>query len=202
MKSLLAWLCLLSSLSAYPIDFEKIFQKQIGSLNYLDVENPPLILLFSGTPGMGKTTLSQEVEHTFQAVRIAIDDTRLFFRAEGLDYTYLEPYLFWLFDKVYTEYPNHFLIFDLIVHPFYEKVMDFASKHSAPTFLTRLVVPREIVEARIVSRGNKPEITLLRLDKNWEEYENFGMTHTFDLVFDNSEENASAAPLIEALKNL
>ncbi|MCB1114107.1 MAG: hypothetical protein KDK62_05060 [Chlamydiia bacterium] len=202
MKSLLFITLIWTSLSSYPIDFEKLFQKQSQQLLNLEIENPPLVLLFSGTPGMGKTTVTKELEKTFQGIRIGIDDTRVFFKEEGLTYELLTPYLFWLLNKVHEISPNRLLILDLICHPFHDELISWCLHHETPYFLTRLEVPREIVEARIVSRGNKPELTLSRLDRNWKEYEAFAETHTFDYILDNTEDNVSYAPLIQTLTPL
>ena len=202
MKSLLFITLIWTSLSSYPIDFEKLFQKQSQQLLNLEIENPPLVLLFSGTPGMGKTTVTKELEKTFQGIRIGIDDTRVFFKEEGLTYELLTPYLFWLLNKVHEISPNRLLILDLICHPFHDELISWCLHHETPYFLTRLEVTREIVEARIVSRGNKPELTLSRLDRNWKEYEAFAETHTFDYILDNTEDNVSYAPLIQTLTPL
>jgi len=58
------------------LESDRFFSEYVQTLKNLDVENHPLIISFSATPGMGKTTLAKILEEKFQAIRISSDDVR------------------------------------------------------------------------------------------------------------------------------
>ncbi|MCB1114108.1 MAG: hypothetical protein KDK62_05065 [Chlamydiia bacterium] len=184
-------------------DYEALFQKQLPSLNHLDVENPPIMVLFSGTPGMGKSTVAKELESVFKGIRFSTDETRIMFREEGVEFSHLPDYSEYVLRRLNAVSPNRFIILDRSTDRSFDRLEAFMQELETPYFLIRMIVPREIVEERILSRGINPEGNLRILDNCWKDYEAFNETHTFDYLFDNKEEDISPRmpPLVNALQN-
>ena len=61
--------------------FADVFQSHLQILKHLDVANPRLLVMFSGTPGMGKTTVAKKLEDHLQAIRLSTDEARSLLRA-------------------------------------------------------------------------------------------------------------------------
>lgn len=180
---------------------EEIFEEQMKYLKYLDESNPRVLILFSGTPGMGKTTLAKRLEDYFHGVRINLDLLRKMMSEHGFRYEDpLLQYLRWSMLKLLAETSNHLIILDSSVDRKYEICQTLAKEHGFEIYLIRLEVEREEVEKRIVSRGTDVENLLLNMDGYWRDYEKFGETVEADFYLDNgSESNETLSELIENL---
>jgi len=175
-----------TALSGQNLIFEKIYEQHIKQLHYLNEPHPKLLIMFSGTPAMGKTTVAKALADHFHAVRVSSDDGRRLLRNCGQNIMLVHSYLEWLLPKLEANFPNHRIIFDRCidsVFPFYEK---FALDHSFPPFLIRMKLERAEAERRIRARKKTVRSLLRNNVYFWRDYENFSKTHTPDFVFDNS----------------
>lgn len=171
---------------------EKYYAKHIESLPYLAEKNPKIIILFSATPGMGKTWLSMQLEEHFRGVRISSDEVRALLRKETKDEKIIDDYILWAMKKVSNTTPNHMIILDRTIdrgEDRYKVYETFAKNFGYEIFLVRLVADKEKVEKRIRSRGTNSESFIKRMDYRWSEYENSAKRYPADYTFDNREDS-------------
>lgn len=189
--------------SSYPYNerYEDVFQKHLQILKHLDVANPRLLIMFSGTPGMGKTTVAKELEDELQAIRLSTDEARFFLQASGLNTTLADAYLDWCLQKVTEISSNHLIILDRSVDRTYPGYLKFAKSYGYDTFLVRMQVPRPIVEERIRKRGREDTAAILQgADRSWYDYELFNNQYVANYVFVNEvEAEPSLTELIDML---
>lgn len=198
---LLLFLCF-SLLSAEEPFFKELFEVQKRGMTNLEVENPPHLVLFSGTPGMGKTTVAKAIANAFQAVVLSSDEARILFRENGFPRTKLDDYLLFAIATLQNAYPNGRVILDNTVDSCYPPYKNYLEASLTPHTLIRIVMPRELVEERIIKREADPQSYLNALNTWWANYENFALEEPFDLYFDNSSESSSLNPLLEELHEI
>lgn len=160
--------------------FEEIFQEHLPLLPYINEPHPKLLILLSGTPGMGKTVIAKKIEEHFHALRPSRDEARstlsqygLWTQYGGKDDGLLHRYFTWLLVKLSKCSVNQLIILDCKCHTKYDFYNSFSQKHNYDPFLIRIVVEREVVEERIRSRGKDVEAFLQDLDEEWQNYERF-----------------------------
>lgn len=168
-------------------DYEKAFEIQSGIFSNLDVDHPRLLILFSGTPGMGKTTLSLFLEDELQAVRLGADDTRGILRKQydamssGESNNYndteigLEEYLYFCLSKLDEESSNHLVILDRSIDGIEEETLTMADNLKYDTYIIRLECQKSTVIERLCHREEDPSLHLFRLNKWFNEYDQFPM---------------------------
>jgi protein-tyrosine phosphatase/predicted kinase len=166
--------------------FSLVYTMHLPTLQHKERPNPKCLILFSGTPGMGKTTIAKELEERFQAIRLSTDEARDFLRKNNLPLSLADSYIEWCLQKVAEELPNHLIILDRSVDRTYETYRQFASLYGYETFLIRMDVERSIVEERIEHRGRDAEELLQKLDRSWHDFLLFGQTYTPDFHFKNN----------------
>ncbi|GAB5411350.1 MAG: hypothetical protein ChlgKO_04640 [Chlamydiales bacterium] len=156
--------------SPYQEIFHSVVETQLQNFPYVDVENPSLIIAFSGTPGMGKTTITKRLEEEFHGIRISSDDLRNELRTHGLDPDKRPPYMpishlqscsTLLFQALSLKSPNHLFILDKSI----DRTFPFFKQLQTPLFTIRLELGREEIENRIRESKKNPEAYLIHLDK-------------------------------------
>lgn len=208
--SIQLWLCCAaatcfgSSMNETFCDYEKIFEEYKASVPYYSVENPRLMILFSGTPGMGKSTLSKKLERDLQGMRVSSDESRALLKKYGRNSMEVGAYLEWLLVKLQERSPNHLIILDKSMDRNYQAVMEFARKYGFKTYLIRMTMERSNAEERIRFRGENVEKLIQNADNHWGQYAQFGDVQQHDFLFDNSAEGMTdekVAPLIQSIRN-
>jgi deoxyadenosine/deoxycytidine kinase len=172
--------------------FEKVFVAYEEKLNYTHESNPNIMILFSGTPGMGKTVIAKRLEEKFHAVRLSTDDIRPILREHGLHEDLANKYLEKCAHKLFQTASNHLFVFDKSIDRVFNIYSKFAYDHQYIIFLIQLQVSRSIAEKRIQSRGRDVETILSQMDFAWKNYEDFGRLHKVDFVFENNENMESS----------
>lgn len=202
MKSFLIALLCTVSLCGSVINFETLYaEHKIGFTN-LEATNPPHLILYSGTPGMGKSTLSRALAETFHAVVISSDEARILFRKHDYPRRLLDDYLVYAINKVRTTTSNGLIVLDNTIDSCFSPYETYLTRTELPFTLIRFVVPKEVVITRLIEREADPQPYLDALDGWWDNYENFGRDHAFDLFFDNTDQGSSLALLLDALSDL
>lgn len=168
--------------------FATIFEEQLKLFSYRNESNPTLIVMFSGTPGMGKTTIAECIEKHFHGIRISSDAVRRILRDHQVyNEKLVHRYMLWCVEKFFTDYPNHLIILDCSVDRTYDLYIKTIQGQGIDTFLIRMKVERHLVEERIRLRGRDVEPLLQGADRSWHDYEVFGQSHEPDFIFDNNE---------------
>lgn len=204
-----------TALQADP-SFDSIIQEHIKLLPNLDKVNPPLMILFSATPGMGKTTLATNIQDVFDAVKITVDDARRLLVKHAItvkdDRTYkslpieekiecIVNYLDQLIQEIRKTSKNQFFIIDDSVNQWHDKIKGIAEKNEMQTFLIRLDVSKAKAIERIKQREQNPQGYLDAMDRWYYFYEQFD-AHLVDYVFCNEKvfDTQQFDELLDALK--
>lgn len=174
--------------------FSKLFQEHIRSLQYLDEENPRCLILFSGAPGMGKSTVALHLEGELHALRISSDEIRTLLQQNDLPIKLINEYLRFSLAELQKISSNRTIILDTSVDRTYDEYTAFAQKNDYGTFLIRMQLSRQDAEERIRNRdeGNADAI-LNGADVLWKDYELFGRRYSPDYVFDNATKSQKLA---------
>ena len=200
-------LCLLQfGLYAESNQFLPVFEEHVTSLHHLEVAHPPSAIAFSATPGMGKTTIANELEKRLQGVRLSSDTARKLLRKHGINPNAIDPttkqtafiaYMAYFLQEHVKRSVNHLIIFDMSV----DRQYSLLAAHSKNLFVIRLVVPRPVVEERIRKREDTPDAYLKHMDKWFSDYDAFDEKRV-NFFFDNTNdfEKAQLVRLIQALK--
>lgn len=178
MKKWLLILCFISRLGFCESSIEEFFQ----TLNNTELEQKKCIVVFSGTPGMGKTTLAEMFETRFGAVRIRGDELRRYYEGPSMNAFFME-----LLDRMEELSPNGLLVIDRSIDRSYGAMKAFAKEKGYPLFAIRLEVPREQVEERVLKSKVGPENYMKFMNRWYSEYNEAKDFH-YDVVFDNSDE--------------
>lgn len=192
---LLATLPIVSALADFTLEsgkntiFENVYADQFETLLHLEISNPKVLILFSGTPGMGKSTVAKELEQRFSAVRISSDEGRNHLSNNGLSRGLSDEYMKWFLEKVVSQTPNQCFILDRSIDRHFSFYESFAKKHGFQIFVIRMDVSKEILTKRIIDRKKSVEAYLSHLHKYMADYDAFNQTHEVDFVFNNDEEH-------------
>lgn len=183
-------------------EFAGLFETHRQTLLHLEETHPKLLILFSGTPGMGKTSVAKALEDHLHAVRLSTDEIRLLLKERGLSPKDAYSYLQWCLRKLSVSSPNQLIILDCSIDRTYESCAKFAQEYGYKTFLIRMQMERKVVEERILSRGIDTEAFLRDLDRYWADYELSCKNQKADYLFDNNSDlKKSFPPLLEQLKS-
>ncbi len=144
----------------HPIDQAQ--QTHISRLAYLEFPHPKAMLLFSGAPGMGKSTIAWAIEARLHAVRISSDEGRELLRRQGMDpearsasgERLLDRYLASLIGQVERLSPNGLFVIDGSCDRLFSVHESAARDAGYQLLLVRCIVPRNIVETRLKARGS------------------------------------------------
>jgi tRNA uridine 5-carbamoylmethylation protein Kti12 len=202
MKSFLLALFCTVSLCGTVINFETLYAEHQKGFTNLEAANPPHLILYSGTPGMGKSTLSRALAETFQAVVISSDEARLLFRKYDYPRRLLNDYLVFAINKVRMTTSNGLIVLDNTIDSCFAPYEIYITHTEIPFTLIRFVVPKEVVISRLIQREADPQPFLDALDGWWENYENFGRDHAFDLIFNNTDQESALESLLDSLREL
>ncbi len=183
--------------------YELLATLHYKKLPYVDVEHTtPLVICFSGTPGMGKTYLAKKMEEEYQGLRISTDEIRELLKAQGItvrNESILEEYLLYLLNS--NTIINKILILDCSIDRRASKLFSFLNAKKIPYFVIRIAASPECAIERIAQRENENSAHYIRFFSRWyEDYESFLETHTPDCTIDN-EVNGPVA-LDEAFKGI
>lgn len=168
--------------------FEKVFQEHLKQLQNLDKINPHLIVFLSGAFGMGKTTVSKQLENNFQAIRLNGDHMRDLLTSAGISKDKIDEYFLYCMHRLHSLSYNRFYIVDRCYENNEEYYRYLTDEFGLPTFLIRLEVPKKIAMQRIISRNFGVNYLLSNFEESYAKYMDAGQRLYFDYVLDNSQE--------------
>jgi predicted kinase len=176
-------LCLLSTAFGMqidqPIPLDNVIQEHKLQLHNLDKIHKPLLILFSATPGMGKTTIAKQLEDEFSAIRITLDEGRILMKKYNLypitgteqdKIDCIMNYANMLLRSLQKTSKNQFIILDASVDRMYSKISAIAAEHQFPTFLIQVKTSKKTAIRRIKAREKNPEGYLANIDRWYKDY--------------------------------
>jgi len=116
-----------------------------------------MIVLFSGVPGSGITTLARQLEKAHHGVRVSTDEVREIIDSLHLSTSeeqrqkIVRAYIPFCFSALANE-PNRLIIFDANVDHTYPRIRDWAHEHGYELFLIELSSTKEAVLERLRAR--------------------------------------------------
>lgn len=173
---------------------EDVIEEHIGQLEHLAIEHPPLLVLFSGTPGMGKSTIATRIAQELKAIKIVIDDVRELWKKHGIAVTgsahdkrmFTINYLEQLIITLAARSPNRFIILDSSVDRSYSSIKTLADQYGFPTVVIRLLLTKDEAIERIKQREVVPEEYIRHMDGWYQDYQRFDLTRV-DYFYDTRE---------------
>lgn len=146
--------------------------------------NPRYLVLFSGVPGSGKSTIARAITDELRGVLVSNDDIRdLIVRIAPTTTATREKVkldvVTALLERLPT-IPNGLVVNDASVDRGYDYYADWAQKYGYRIIVFRMDMPRSVIEQRIQGRGDtgyrNASDSLANLDNWWEQWEEFGKT--------------------------
>jgi len=203
-------LCMLQAFGTQKfVALESVVQEHISLLSNLNKTNPPLLILFSATAGMGKTTIATMLENKLSGIRITLDQVRLLMKKHTIypitgteqdKISYVMYYFDTLLFTLQKNSNNQLIILDDTVDRMYQEIVTVASHYQYPTFLIRIKVSKETAIRRIKSRESDPAEYLSNIDRFYKDYLLFNQKYV-DYSIDNEidGENSGITSLVNML---
>ncbi len=171
-------------------DFVKLFYIHQQKLNNLKKSNRPMLICFSGTPGMGKTTISEKLESHYSALVISSDQNRSLIKkhsSEKKKYSKEDDsdYFYFLINNLPKT--NGMIVLDMSIDRTYKELLPWASKNKLPVFIIQLELSKDEAINRIKSRNRPSDPNSLKnIDSTFEDYKRFHENVGIDFYLDNS----------------
>jgi hypothetical protein len=166
---------------------ESIFKRHIRSLAHTRIEHKPLVVCFSGVPGMGKTHVAKIIEQTYQAVRVSADDIRAIIGTitNGQTTQFLTQVYILYFFLSYTA-PNKFIVLDMSIDRNYRLLFPYLKLRGIPYVVVRINTPYEQVVACLTQREKANHGTYIQFLPSWyADYDAFGACCEVTTVLNN-----------------
>ncbi len=155
------------------------------------VHHPKCLVLFSGVPGSGKSTIACAIEKELRAIRLSNDEVRdrilMADPVVGIENREHAKLVIAteLFERVARE-PNGLVVVDASCDRGYDYYRSWGNKHGYRIILLRMDTPRNTVEQRLRARNNQESRNIISspaaLDTWWSQWKAFGIEHTPDLT--------------------
>ncbi|HSW66521.1 MAG TPA: AAA family ATPase [Bacillota bacterium] len=155
--------------------FDTLAAAYIRTMSHHKVSNPKVMIIFSGTPGSGKTTLARHLAADLQGQYIQNDAVRDIMRAMGVNPVGVPmvPITRRIVEHIMAHDANQLVVIDGSIDRTWQEFFDHASKLGALPVVVRLDVPLETLRARITNRDRHDQQRLLEnLDNYQAQFEN------------------------------
>jgi predicted kinase len=188
-----------------------LIKDHIAHLSNRDTENQPLLIAFTATPGMGKTTIAKQLENELHGIRITLDEGRIAMKKQGIypitgtltdKIACTMNYLDALLQELKQTCKNQLIILDDSVDRMYQPIMAIAHKHKIPMFIIKINASKETAIARIKARDADTAKDLLAVIDQWyEDYRNFNQKLVSYAIDNNGTNNTiEITPLVTVIK--
>ena len=176
--------------------FRKIYIENKREYRYANTPHKKLIICFSGIPCSGKTFIAKIIEGKYKAIRVNTDDIRRIIRNLGKKYPQLldEKYKEEILDKYLINllknysFKNKLIILDKSVDRDYNKILEIAKEHNFKLFIIRIKATLKIINQRVRSKGNWPDMNFVNNIGRWKkEYNDFNEKIKADIIVNNNQ---------------
>lgn len=161
------------------------------TLQNLNVSNPKALILFSGPPSSGKSTVAKVVAKRFKAIRLENDAIRLLATELFPELTLQQKtdlchaYMNMLWPELIDTVPNGLFVIDSSIDRQYKQVFNTAKRNGLKTILFAMQIPEELHKKWIVNVGDVPyassELRLANMATMREDQARFLEHHTPDM---------------------
>lgn len=173
---------------------ESIFKRHSCLLQNTRIPHKPLVVCFSGVPGMGKTHIAKILEEKFNAVRVSNDDIRSIINIIANKLTsqvLMQAYLMY-FMLSYAA-PNKFIVLDSSIDRRYRALLPYLYVKKIPYIIVRIEAPHEQVVACLTEREREGQGEYLNFLPSWyADYDAFGACYPATITIKNDKN----APLV------
>ncbi|MBP7837464.1 AAA family ATPase [Candidatus Saccharibacteria bacterium] len=175
-----------------PSVLKVIDERYRATLQNLNVSNPRVMILFSGPPGSGKSTVAKAVTERFKAVRLENDVVRIIATELSPEWSLQQKadlccaYMEKLRSKLISTVPNGLLVVDASIDRQYQEIFNFTKQNSFKTILLAMQIPEAMHREWITNAGNMPyaslEHRLATMRTRRQEQDRFLKHHNPDMV--------------------
>lgn len=168
--------------------YKSLLEMHFKKLPYVSVpHNKPLVICFSGTPGMGKTYIAKKIEEKYQGLRISTDEVREILREQGIatqGESIIEGYLAHALRSNYS--PNKLIILDCSIDRRAKTLLPYLKAHAIPYLVIRIEASCECARERISVREGENKENYFRFLPSWyHDYESFVSSYTPNCTISN-----------------
>lgn len=141
---------------------ERLNNLYLPTLKNLDISRPRLMILFSGLPCSGKSTIARDLEQVLGGVRLENDVIRILVSHEFPDLPEEErtvltyAYMMHAWEHLADKTTNGLWIVDSSVDRRWRKICTFAERHKFATFLIAMNIPEAVHRQWILQRDDRP----------------------------------------------
>jgi predicted kinase len=183
------------SYEGLPLDVKHYLDKHfLASLPNLEVENPKLLVVFSGGNAVGKSSLSQKIAKELHGVILENDAVKLHIleyipnidreRLQLLTWQYTMN-LYWRCGDI----KNGLIIRDGVIDWYYDRILPIFEKQGYEIFIIGYDLSKEKLIQLIHSRGDKPTVSAARLISQLGDHEihqkRFRKVYTPDIILND-----------------
>ena len=180
---------------------ESVFKQHVRLLKNTRIEHKPLIVCFSGTPGMGIPEIAKIVEDKFAGVRISNDEIRTIMKnfASPLGAQWLMQAYLMYFLLSYSA-PNKLMILDSSIDRRYTVLLPYLKVKGIPSILVRIETPYEQVVQTLSEREQAGDGVYLKfLDSWYADYDTCGQCCPATIVVKNNKNTSLVLDKLFAL---
>lgn len=167
---------------------ESIFKHHVRLLKNTRVAHKPLVVCFSGVPGMGIPEIAKMVEDRFEGVRISNDEIRTIIKnfASPLGAQWLMQAYLMYFMLSYSA-PNKLMILDSSIDRRYAVMLPYLKIKGIPSIVVRIETPYEQVVDTLTKREQAGDGVYLKfLDSWYADYDTCGQCCPVTIVVKNN----------------
>lgn len=172
--------------------FAEIDAQYIPTLHYLDVVHPRLMVMFSGPPSSGKSTVARTIAEEFRGIRLENDAVRTLLPkihpGKGMDErgTLVYQYRDHIMNALVSQTQNGLWIIDSSIDRSYDTLNDFTIRHGFTRFIVAMNIPEDIHHRWIIQGGDRAFGSLSdyleHRTQRRQEQQAFLSNHTPDLI--------------------
>lgn len=164
-----------------------------SELKNLDIPHPKILILFSGPPNSGKSTVARQLEEYLHAVRLENDRLRELITntTAPLSLDEKAEFVYELMDHLRQEISsiaNGLWVMDSSIDRQYQRVFDFAAKYGFATIIIAMSIPEQTHKEWITRSGDKSWATvdqyLTRMPMLRDQQQAFLAAYTPDIVLE------------------